>query len=446
MSTTKTLFISCFHAQISRNVLNAGVLQKLLVAGHTVVVLVPAAKTAYFTDTLAQDRVHIEGITIPERKFEALIMLFAFGLFNIQNRVVRDWKRKKRLMYYAAIVINHTLAHIPATRAWLRALASRYLVTDVLDSLFSKYTPDLVVTTDSFYREDRAICITAKQRGIKTVGIIRSWDNATTKGVFLCSPDYITVPTQVLKDELIEIHKVPEGRITVTGWPHYDSIKDCPHRSREVFYAGLGLDPARKTILFGPGGELLYQHDREVLEMLKRLVDTNAFGMPVQFLVRFPPGDVLDASPIEGHPHFIIDKPGTNVTGRKKESEITPEDNAHLEDSLYHSDIVLTLVSTLAIDGSVFGKPVVILGFDVPGATKQSVESFAVRLHFRKILGSGLLSVPKSEQEFIDIMHTYLKDSNVNADKRTELVSRYAHALDGKSGERMAQAILHALQ
>lgn len=442
----KTIFITCFHAHISRNVLHAGVLKRLLESGARVVVLVPTAKKDFFTAAFAGLAVVVEGVAIPEKRLEPFVMLFAFGLFNIQNRVVRDWKRKKPGMYYAAVLINHTLARIPLTRTWLRSVASRYLVTTALDDLLATYEPDLVVTTDSFFREDRAICITAKRYGIRTVGIIRSWDNATTKGVFLCNPDLITVPTEVLKEELTEIHRVPADRITVTGWPHYDSVGSAPHVPRETFYASLGLDPTRKTILFGPGGEILYQHDRQVLEMLKRLVDTNAFAVPVQFLVRFPPGDVLDASPVEGHPHFIIDKPGTNVTGRKKESEMTPEDNAHLEDSLYHSDIVLTLVSTLVIDGSVFDRPVVVLGFDVPGATAQSVTSFSVRLHFRKILGSGLLSVPKNEQAFVETINAYLHDPGLNHEKRDTLVKRYAYALDGKSAERMAEAILSALQ
>lgn len=426
--------------------LQAGVLQKLADAGIRVVLLVPTAKFDYFSTAFSKLRVTVEGVSIPEKRFEPLIMLFAFGLFNIQNRVVRDWKLKKRAMYIAAVCINRTLSKIPALRRVLRLCASRYLVTRALDPLFLKYRPDLVVTTDSFYREDRAISITASRRGIRTVGIIRSWDNATTKGVFLCNPDYITVPTEVLKEELVSIHRVPAERISITGWPHYDSVQNAPYVTREAFCNSLGLDPTRKTILFGPGGEILYQHDKEVLLFLKRLIDTNAFSRPVQFLVRFPPGDVLDASPVEGHPHFIIDKPGTNVTGRKKESEMTPEDNKHLEDSLCHSDVVLTLVSTLAIDGCVFGKPVVILGFDVPGATSQSVSTFAVRMHFKKILESGLLSVPKDERAFIASVNAYLEDPSKDQEMRARLVSRYAYALDGKSAERMAQVILNALQ
>lgn len=441
----RTVFITCFHAHISRNVLQAGVIEKLLTSDVRIVVLVPIQKVEYFAQAVARDRVEVKGVVIPEKPLESVILLFAFGLFNIHNRVVRDWKKKKPLLYGAVHVIHHTLRHIPQSRALLRVFASRYLVTTAIDELFETYAPDVVVTTDSFYREDRAISITARHKGVKTVAMIRSWDNATTKGIFLCSPDRITVPTEVLKEELIEIHRVPSDMITVTGWPHYDHVGDCPHTSREDFCALLGLDPKRKTILFGPGGEILYQHDREVLEMLKRLVDTNAFVQPVQFLVRFPPGDVLDVSPVEGHPLFVIDRPGTNITGRKKESELSPTDNMHLEDSLYHSDIVLTLVSTLAIDGAVFDRPVVILGFDVPGATEQSVRTFSVRMHFKKILESGLLTVPRSEQEFVSAINAYLADPTKDAGVRKRLVSRYAHALDGGSADRVARAILTTL-
>lgn len=439
----KTIFLSSFHALISRNILQTDILPILTEKDVRIVLLVPEPKLEYFKENFSGENVVVEAVSVPKKMFEGVIMLFAFGLFNIQNRIVRDWKRKNWWhLYIAAVIINNTLAHLPIMRVWLRKVASWYLVTDVLDPLIEKYKPSVVVTTDSFFREDRAICITAKHRGIKTVGMIRSWDNAGTKGVFLCNPDHITVPIPVLKEELVEIHRMRADIITVTGWPHYDSVQNAPHVSREEFFTAMGLDPRRKTILYGPAGEILYQHDREVLLMLKRLLDSGAFTVPVQFLVRFPPGDILDTTPIEGHPHFIIDKPGTNITERKKENEISAKDNAHLEDSLYHADLVLTLVSTLAIDGAVFNKPVVIIGFDAPGATEQSVSSFAVRLHFRKLLQSGLLPVPKNEVEFVETINAYLNDPTLHGEKRAEFVSRYAHVLDGKSALRVAECLL----
>ena len=441
----KTVVITSYHPHITRNILQAGVLDLVVASGARVVLLVPPKKVEYFTETFADRGVIIEGVEVPKKTFEGAILLFGFGLFNINNRVVRGWKENNWFLYVSSILINKTLSHFPFLRAWLRAVASQYLVTDVLDPLFEKYDPDLVVTTDSFFRDDRAICITAKKHGIKTIGMIRSWDNATTKGVFLCSPDKVTVPNLVLKDELMSIHRVPESMITVTGWPHYDSAQKGPTVSREEFFASMGLDLKRKIILYGPGGNILYKHDHEIFVMLKRLVDSNAFSVPVQFLVRFPPGDDLDASSIENDPNFIIDKPGTNITGRKKESEMSVSDQAHLENTLHHTDLVLTLVSTLAIDGEVFGKPAVILGFDVPGANKQSVNTFSVRLHFRKLLNSGLATVARSEEEFVESINAHLSDPAFRSKEREELISRYAYKLDGKSAERVATVILEEL-
>lgn len=442
----KTIMITCFHPHITRNVLQAGVLDRILETGVLVVLLVSPKKIEYFQTIFPDERVSVEGVTVPKKKIEGVIMLFAFALFNIQNRVVREWKERKVFLYVMAVLINNTLAYIPFLRSWLRIFASQYLVTNAIDTLLEKYKPGLVITTDTFFREDRAISITAKQRGIKTVGMIRSWDNATTKGLFLCKPDLITVPNQALKDELISIHHVEESEIVVTGWPHYDSIQKGPYISREEFLTSIGLDPKRKTILYAPGGEILYKHDREVLAMLKCLVDTDAFSVPVQFLVRLPPSDVLDTSPVENHPNFFIDIPGTNITGRKKDSEISIEDQKHLENSLHHVDLVLTLVSTIALDGAFFGKPAVIIGFDAPGANTQSVETFATRLHFKKLLTSDLVEVPRSLSELVATIDANLIDPTLYKDKREKLIAQYAYKLDGKSAERVASAVFKELR
>lgn len=442
----KTVMITCFHPHISRNVLRAGVLEHILNAGVRIVLLVPPKKVEYFRSTFPNKGIFVEGISIPKKRIEGLVMLFAFGLFNIQNRVVREWKQKKWFLYALAVLINNTLAHIHVLRSWLRTFSSKFLDTAALDSLIQKYNPNLIVTTDTFFREDRAISITAKKRRIKTVGMLRSWDNATTKGLFLCEPDIITVPNEILKDELVSIHRVKENSIVVTGWPHYDSVINKPTLSRKAFLTSMGLDPKRKTILYAPGGEILYKHDREILSMLKRLVDTNAFEHPVQFLVRLPPSDVLDTSPIEGVEHFVIDKPGTNLTGRKKDSEISLADQQHLENSLHHADLVLTLVSTIALDGAFYGKPVAFIAFDAPGADIQSVKTLTIRLHFKKLLESGLVDVPRSEEELVASIDDQLTSPALYEEKRKKLIAQYAYKLDGKSSERVASVILKELQ
>src|SRR3989344_7114741 len=112
---------------------------------------------------------------------------------------------------------------------------------------------------------------------------------------------------------------------------------------------------------------------------------------------------------------------------------MSTEDNAHLEDTLHHVDLVLTLVSTISIDGAVFGKPVVIIGFDAPGAVHQSVRSFIQYPHFGKFINTKLPTVPRSEEELAEAINSYLAEPQRDSEARAEIVSRYAYKIDGKS-------------
>jgi hypothetical protein len=327
----------------------------------------------------------------------------------------------------------------------MRTLVGSVFPVSAFEALIDTYHPDLVFTTDSFNREDSVLLYAAKRKKVKTAGMIRSWDNATTKGVFLSPPQKVLVTNEVLKEEMVAIHHIPASSITVTGIPHYDAVSAPPSLSREAFAKQLGLDPKKKWILYAPGGKILYEHDAEILTLFKQLVDDGAFSSPVQFIVRFPPGDTLDTSVVANHPCFVIDDPGTNVTGRKKDSELGKSDQEHLHNSLKHADMVLTLASTIIIDGMVYGKPVVVFGFDPLPNLPDPIEKFTRYVHLRKLLGSGLVTVSKSKEEFVQDMNDALKDPARDKAKQTEVIRRYTLALDGKSGERVATAVLAVL-
>ena len=441
----KTVFISSFHALISRNILETEILPRIA-AKAKVVLLVPEGKVAYFKEEFGSERVSIEGVSAPKKPGEDEFLLWSMSLVGTENHIVRGWKTEgKRLRYYAAHFIHGAFGSFFPLHRLLRFFATTLFRSNAFDAAFAAHRPDLVFATDSFNREDRLLLIEAKRRGIPTVGMIRSWDNATTKGVFLSVPDRVLVTNEVLGEEMRAIHRVDAGRIEVTGIPHYDPRPAPTPEGKERFCREVGLDPLKKTILLAPGGKILYQHDRELLALLKRLVDTGRFEAPVQFLVRFPPGDTVDTSSIEGDPNFAVDDPGTNVTGRKKESEMSRKDNDRLADSLTYSDVVLTLASTMAIDGMVFGKPVVIFGFDPLPNLPDPMSKFSAYVHLRKFLGSGLITISRSEEELVEHLNTYLKNPAHDKEKREKLLARYAYALDGKSSERVATAVLGAL-
>ena len=442
MRAMKTVFITSFHPLISRNILETEVLARLE-ASVRVVILVPEKKVEFFRTQFASPHVIIEGVTVPKKRFEDAVHLVSFGLVGVENHVVRGWKTEGRYVkYLVAILLHRFFSGVRVLHTLLRGIARAYLRTDVFEALFDAYSPDLVFATDTFDRADRALIFEARRKGIRTVGMLRSWDNPTTKGVLLAEPDHLIATNEVVKEEMETIHHVLPQNITVTGVPHYDCALPG---SRETFFASLGLDPEKKTILFAPGGKILYKHDDEFLRLVQKGLDAGRLGPNVQWLVRLPPGDKIDASPIVGDTRFVIDDPGTNVTGYKKENELTHEDNQRLVDSLGHADVIVTLASTMAIDGMVLGKPIVIAGFDPKPGLPDSVHKFAQYVHLKKFLGTGLVTVASTDDEFFAVLRAYLEHPERDSEEREALVERYAYKLDGKSSERVAACIVRAL-
>ncbi|MSU56522.1 MAG: hypothetical protein EXS51_04445 [Candidatus Taylorbacteria bacterium] len=113
--------------------------------------------------------------------------------------------------------------------------------------------------------------------------------------------------------------------------------------------------------------------------------------------------------------------------------------------SLLYSDVIVTVVSTIAIDGLVFHKPVVLFSFEPKDGLSDTIGKFSTNPHFKKFLDSGLIATGHNKLEFIEYLNTYLKDPTADKEKRDQLALRYAYRLDGKSAERVADCLLRVL-
>lgn len=441
----KTIFISSFHALISRNILQTSMLADL---GQNVkvVILTHEKKTEYFKRTFVGKNVFIEGVDIPKRPLENLMQMISFGLVGVENHIVRGWKtERKYFKYYFTHALYALCSRFFIFHKVFRSLAKRYLRTDIFEGLFLKYNPDLVFATDSFDNADRLLLLEAEKKGIKTLGMIRSWDNPTTKGVFLPNPSHIVVTNDVVKEEMIAIHHVQKEKVTVVGVPHYDKVLQPRTISRGELFKKVGLDPKKKTIFFSPGGKMLYKHDAEVMALFKKQLDERSFSEPIQFLVSIQPGDTINTATIEGDSRFILYQFGTEVTERRKENEMSPDENNRLNDLIFYSDILVTLVSTMAIDGTVFGKPVIVLGFDPKPGLPDKMSKFAKYKHFEKFLGTGFVTVAHSKEEFAQEVNAFLSNPDLSKEKREALMSRYIYKLDGNSTKRLTECVLSVL-
>jgi CDP-glycerol glycerophosphotransferase (TagB/SpsB family) len=322
-------------------------------------------------------------------------------------------------------------------------------VNNSVKNIFSKYKPDLVFSTDIYHPDDRELIKESKKRGIYTVGMVRSWDNITTKGVLLAVPDKIIVTSEVLKSELYEYNRINLTKVIITGIPHYDACISPRKVSREKFFEKLGLDPNKKLILIAPAGTILYKYDGGVLKLLQELKNRHVFFRDVQFLVRLPIGSGIYQNDFEPDGDFVFDNPGFNAAGGngdgrgKKYSELTKEGAEHLNNSLYYSDIAITLTSTIAIDAAVFDRPAII--FSIKQNKSDDIKKFLKYEHYKKFTDFSFCRLATSESELVNYINGYLQNPELDRDKREELVKKYCYKLDGNSSKRVAKVLLESI-
>jgi CDP-glycerol glycerophosphotransferase (TagB/SpsB family) len=188
-----------------------------------------------------------------------------------------------------------------------------------------------------------------------------------------------------------------------------------------------------------------------VIDRLIEAMESGAIREPVDLLVRLHPRD--DARRYERYAqraHVVVEKPFRQTATRSGDGmdiDVMAENTRHLADTLHHSDVVLNVASTLAIEASIFDTPVVNIGFDgQPGSNAALLEWHYGSTHFSKVVRSGAVRIAGSSSEMIDLINMYLASPSTDADGRARIVLDQCEFTDGRSAERVAAAMSNELR
>lgn len=445
MTKPSTLFITSFFGLIARNILATDVLKRLKSNKDLrIVILAPEEKAEFYRQEFGSDNVIIEGVREYRRTF--FDRLFSVAFLNASDTAARRIHRlieRKRDRRYLGFIYHYFLskvAKIGIIRRFARWLDYKITSKIFFASYFEKYSPDLVFSTDLFEPHDIDVTREAKYRGIATVGMIRSWDNITSKGLNRIIPDKLVVHTDKIKEEAVKYCDFLPDDIFVVGIPHYDNYTAEKRINREELFRKLQLDSRKKTIFFAPPSDIYSKNDPISEKAINALKELNA-----QLLLRLYIVGNVQLGEIKAIPNKIaIDVPGSGSDFTR--ADLTSGD-AHLADLLYHSDVVVAFASTLAIDAVVFDKPVVFIGFDgTPGRPYwQSLRRFYDYDHQRSILSTGGVKLAKNMEELIRYVSDYLADPAKDRDGRRKIIEERCWRLDGRSSERLAGIVLKLL-
>lgn len=439
----KTIFITSFFGLIARNILATDVLTRLRSNKDLkIVILAPEEKGEFYRQEFGSDNVIIEGIREYRRPF--LDKLFSTAFLNASDTAARrihrliERKRDKRYLSFVYHCVLAKIAKAKPVRHFMRWLDYRITPKFFFAGYFEKYSPDLVFATDLFEPHDIDVMREAKHRGIPAIGMVRSWDNVTSKGLNRIIPDKLIAHTEKIKEEAVAYCDFRPSDVLVVGIPHYDNYTAEKRISREELFRKLQLNPKKKTIFFAPPSDIYSKNDPISEKAINALKEMDA-----QLLLRMYLVGNVQLGKIKAVPNKIaIDVPGSGSDFMR--ADLTSGD-AHLADLLYHSDVVVAFASTLAIDAVVFDKPVVFIGFDgTPGRPYwQSLRRFYDYDHQKSILETGGVRLARTLEELVRLVKVYLDNPRVDEGGRKRIVEERCWKLDGRSSERLADAILN---
>ena len=116
--------------------------------------------------------------------------------------------------------------------------------------------------------------------------------------------------------------------------------------------------------------------------------------------------------------------------------------------SIYHADLIITTASTITIDAVAFSKPVICVAFDGKGREPywKSVKRYYHNYtHYIDLGKTGGFKIAYSHKELIKYVNEYFKNPSMDYSGRKKIFEEFIWRLDGKSAERVASAVLEAL-
>ena len=450
----KTIFISILSGVEAKAILRTDILATLLAREDIRIILFVknAARVAFYEKEFSNPRVCYEIISAYE--FSPLNAVFEF----LKNFLVRTdtlvlyrrlllIDRKNIFAFCFGSLLSFLLAR-PFSRRAARFLDARFARDSIFSELFNRYQPSLVFLANLFDAVEVSMLREAKRRGVKSVGLINSWDKIASKGFLRLLPDAMIAPNHIVKEEAVLYDDVPSEKIFVSGVPQYDMYWNTDGiLPRASFFQKIKIDPKKRLVIFGPIGKTLSNSDWEMIDHLHALLEAHI--PEAELLVRFQPNDFAgDEAEFSKRPWLHADVPGVRFgIGIGMDWDMTTAELLHLKNTLFHCSLLVSYASSISIDAAVFDKPVINIGFEIrtcDPAWKQPTQRYAT-VHYKKALATGGIRLVKSESELIEWIKKYLTHPELCSAGRSRLVHEQCVYTDGKTGKRIAEFLLRQL-
>ena len=409
----KTIFVSVQTGMVVRDLLRCGPLERVLAhPASRVVLLTPGVRDPAFVEEFAHERVTI----VPQQPYSPSTMVWRL--------MVRRWRH----------------ARTPRMAELMHRLEERLIrVPDAYSQLFDQYRPSLVVSGDPLRPGDANLIAAARRRNVPSLGSVRSWDNLQKH--LRTRADQLTVWNGLNAREAFEIDQYRPRHVTQVGAPQLDVY--FSNTSQELSKADLGLDPHKKTLLLATSS-FTYDSDQTYLvDMLVAAVRSGAIRQPLQIVLRLHPDDRVGRYlKYRYTPEIILDIPERYLSTLGW--TMTTADLERMAALVRHADVMVNFATTVTLEAAIADTPTLLVAFSPidPEEMRRYVVGLHFKMHYKALVERDLVPVAWSRDQLVDWVNRYLEDPSLYRSERTSIVREWVQFTDGRSGERLGDAIL----
>lgn len=466
------IFISADHGLAIVYFLQSEVLQTILASGAEVVLLTDDAIVERIRERFAQPGLTIVGLRLEQAQayfknvshsqqwwLDFLRRAGASNRINLEavdsyiNQVKSEAHPRRRLLFPLMQLAVAILRRSRWARGWLQRAQSRF-TPDIYADLLEKYQPNLVVASTPGWRFDRYLLREAAARGIPTASVIVGWDNSSSYSLPGAPVDWITCWSEIQKTELIQGSDWEPERVNVGGIPSYDGyFKQEWLLSREQYFRQHGLDLSRKLISFA-SSFITFSPNIQDIQALAELVSRDELAAPSQLLVRLHPNHFLDVERFaaerkeimalaQRYPHVHVVEP---VPLGGSLGYYSGEDMPEKSSMMAHSDVFVTVYSTMVVEAAAHRAPVVSACIDStvgwPGKFTLPLSKIGDWPTHSRFRNARAGRVAYTQAELRDALNLYLRDPQQDAAERTDFIERECTFTDASAGRRTGEYLV----
>jgi hypothetical protein len=477
--SSKRVFVIADHGLSVVYFLQSNVVPTLVEAGVEVVLLTDDEITGRIMERFGRPGLLVEGLRLRQaetysetshRDIQWWLGLFrrvggssrinteAMDAYIRQVKLEHD-SRRKRYLYPLADGIIWLLRHSSVARKALVQIQKGF-VPNLYGDLLDRYKPNLVIANTPGWRMDRYIMREAHAHGIPNAAAIVGWDNPSSYAIPGAPTEWATCWSERQRDELVLGSDWRPERVHIGGIPSYDGYLDGHWLlDREAYFRKHDLDRGRKLISYACSFET-FSPNIQNIRALARFVSEDRLASPAQLLVRLHPNHFMRNWPYLAAereslfqmsrelPHVHVVSPAS-LGGSL--GHYSGEDMDEKASMMSHSDVMVTVYSTMVVETAIHDRPIVSACIDVPGGWNvpkkfslalSEIGNWPTHQRFRE---SGAGRVVTDESSLFAAVNRYLEEPGLDAANRSSFVKQEITFTDGSAGLRTGEYLLSLL-